>query len=131
MALATDFSDTAWVQSQEVPTQTVDNGEATLRAHRVNSHYEIDVVARSGSWIVISETSWPGWKAYVDDQRVKTGRANHAFLSVYVPKGRHHVRLVYLPDPFVRGRAISLGTLFFLGAGFGIRRWRRRLDPRD
>jgi Predicted membrane protein len=131
MALATDFSDTAWVESQDVPTQTIDNGQATLRARRVRSHYEIEAEARSGAWIVISETAWPGWRAYIDDQRVKTGRANHAFLSVYVPAGRHHVRLVYLPDPFVRGRAISLGTLFLLGVGFGIRRWRRRLAPGD
>jgi uncharacterized membrane protein YfhO len=38
-------------------------------------------------------------------------RANHAFLGIYVPQGRHRVRLVYLPQSFVIGRAITFATL--------------------
>jgi uncharacterized membrane protein YfhO len=46
---------------------------------------------------------------------VKIESANHSFLGVYVPPGRHHLRVVYLPDAFVRGRAISIGTLLLVG----------------
>jgi uncharacterized membrane protein YfhO len=53
---------------------------------------------------------------------VKIAPANLAFLSVYVPQGRHHLRMVYLPDAFVRGRAISLGTVLLLSIVIIIRR---------
>ncbi|MDP9360524.1 MAG: YfhO family protein [Acidobacteriota bacterium] len=122
MALATDFSDTAWIEAHDMPPHVIDNGEAVLHLRRVKSRYEINADARSACRIVITEASWPGWRTYIDGRRVKMERANHAFLSVYVPAGRHHLRVVYLPDPFVQGRAISLGTLVLLGVGIGIRR---------
>jgi len=90
------------------------NGEAHLRVSRVGSRYEIDADARSGCHIVISDVGWPGWRAYVDGRRVKIHPANLAFLSVYVPHGKHHLRLVYLPDAFVRGRVISFATILIL-----------------
>jgi len=68
---------------------------------------------RSG-FVVISEAKWRGWRAYVDRHPAKIVTANHAFLGVYVPAGRHKIRLVYLPQSFVIGRAISLGTLGML-----------------
>ena len=60
---------------------------------------------------MISEASWPGWRVMIDDQRAKLERANRAFLAFYVPPGRHHIRVVYLPDAFVIGRAISLAGI--------------------
>jgi uncharacterized membrane protein YfhO len=45
---------------------------------------------------------------------VKPLRANHAFLAVYLPSGRHVVQLTYLPQAFVAGRAVSVGTLLLL-----------------
>jgi uncharacterized membrane protein YfhO len=69
-------------------------------------------------WIVISETHWPGWRAYVDGRPVRPHYANHAFLGVHVPAGAHRVRLVYLPESFTRGRLISgvalLGVALYL-----------------
>ena len=61
--------------------------------------------------LIVSEPAWSGWRAYVDNLRVKELRANHAFLAVYVPAGTHSVRLRYLPQSFVVGRAITLLTL--------------------
>jgi hypothetical protein len=114
MRQATDFGAKAWIHSDEVMPQDVDNGQAALKVRRVGSRYEVDVDARSGSHIVIADVGWPGWRAYVDGRRVKIATANLAFLAVYVPQGRHRLRLVYLPDAFVRGRAISFGTLAVL-----------------
>ena len=111
MRHATDFAAKAWIHSDDVPPQDVANGSAELRTTRVGSRYEIDVVARSGSHIVIADVAWPGWRAYLDGQRVRIDSANLAFLSLYVPEGRHHLRVEYLPDAFVRGRAISFGTI--------------------
>ena len=125
MLLAGDFAEKAWVHSTEVMPQDVPNGEADLQVRRVGSRYEIDVTARSPVRIVVTDAGWPGWRAYLDGRRVKTSTANLAFLSVYVPEGTHHIRLVYLPDAFVRGRAISFATLLVLSAAIVVRRLRR------
>jgi len=130
MLQATDFAEKAWIYANDVGPLHAGNGQAELQVRRVGSRYEIDVDARSACRIVISDVSWPGWRAYIDGRRVKMAPANLAFLSVYVPEGRHHLRVVYLPDAFVRGRAISFGTVFLLGIA-GIRRWRVRRNCRS
>jgi uncharacterized membrane protein YfhO len=66
-----------------------------------------------------------GWRAYVDGRRVETQFANHAFLGVHVPQGKHHVRLVYLPRAFVTGRWVTVGTIVFLLLLLVVRRSRR------
>ncbi|MEA2327140.1 MAG: hypothetical protein QOE68_2099 [Thermoanaerobaculia bacterium] len=128
MAVATDFAEEAWVRAEE-PARMIENGEATLRIQRRGSRYEIDADARTPSRIVISESGWPGWRASVDGTRVPIEQANRAFLSVRIPSGHHHVRVIYLPDSFVAGRAISIGTLALLVVvvGFSIRKRRRNL----
>ena len=114
MSAVTDFTETAWIYRRDVPPHVTDNGEATLRAKRIGTRYEIDAEVRRGVRVVIAEASWPGWRAYVDGRRVKMERANRAFLAVFVPEGRHHLRVVYLPDAFVKGRAVSIATLIAL-----------------
>jgi hypothetical protein len=114
MRHATDFAAKAWIHSDEILPQDVANGSAELRTSRVGSRYEIDVIAHPGAHVVITDVAWPGWRAYLDGQRVRIDSANLAFLSVYVPEGRHHLRVEYMPDAFVRGRAISFGTILLL-----------------
>jgi uncharacterized membrane protein YfhO len=63
---------------------------------------------------VISDTAWNGWRAYIDGRRVQMQQANGGFLAVYVPQGRHALRVVYWPESFVRGRAITFATLLGL-----------------
>lgn len=128
MAVATDFAEEAWVLAQG-PARMIENGEATIHVQRHGSRYEIDADARTASRIVISEAGWPGWRASIDGERATIEQANRAFLSVPIPSGHHHVRLTYLPDAYVYGRAISIGTLALLAAG-GIAIQKRRRTAR-
>ena len=114
MRQATDFAAKAWIHRTDLLPQDVDNGPASVQVKRDWSRYDIDVNTHSGAHVVIADVAWPGWRAYLDGRRVKIESANLAFLAVYVPEGRHHLRLVYLPDAFVRGRAISFGTILLL-----------------
>ena len=82
-------------------------------------------------WLVLSSVAWPGWRMYIDERRVKTHIANHAFVSVFVPKGRHNVRMVYLPQSFVIGRAITFATLAGLLIAAVMVRIRRRDAARN
>jgi hypothetical protein len=118
------FADLAWIEA-DYPSHETANGTGALTIHRDGSAFAIDADLQSAAWIVVSETAWKGWRAYIDDRRVHTHFANHAFLGVYVPQGHHRLRLVYLPESFTRGRAISLATLALLAAiAIGTRRRR-------
>jgi len=131
MSAATDFADEAWIVTHDVPPQLIDNGQATLQTQRIGSRYEIDAEVHSASRIVVTESAWPGWRAYIDGRRVKLESANRAFLSMYVPAGHHHVQVIYLPDAFVRGRVISVGTLALIIGALASRRLARRASRRQ
>lgn len=113
MQSATDFRELAWITDRGVTTHERDNGPGTitLRSRRLGGEYVFDAAMQREGWVVISDSAWSGWRAYVDGRRVRMQRANAAFLAVYVPAGRHGVRVVYWPDSFVRGRAITFLTL--------------------
>jgi hypothetical protein len=110
----TDFANVAWIETAAIDPQEVLNGPGAVTIERVGLEYHLIATMQRAGWIVISETHWPGWRAYIDGRRVRAHFANHAFVGVHVPEGRHRVRLVYLPESFTRGRAISLATLLLL-----------------
>jgi membrane protein YfhO len=111
MTAAKDFSDTAWIEVPELQPHEIANGPGTLTLHRDGFGLSIDAVMENDGWIVASQSAWKGWRAYIDGRRVQTRYANHAFVGVFVPKGRHNVKLQYLPESFTRGRNISFTTL--------------------
>lgn len=111
MFKANDFATQAWIEAREYPPHTISGGPGTLTTRQARLGFEIDAAMENDGWIVISQTAWKGWRAYVDGKRVEMKFANHAFLGLFVARGKHHIRLTYLPDAFTRGRAISFLTL--------------------
>jgi len=67
----------------------------------------------------ISNTYYPGWKAYADNKETEIFKADYAFQAIKVPNNTKNIKLVYRPDSFYNGLKISLGSLIFL-VGFGI-----------
>ncbi|HET7435475.1 MAG TPA: YfhO family protein [Thermoanaerobaculia bacterium] len=125
MRAATDFASRAWIVTNEPPYERGNGpGRVSVRRTKMNQ-YEADAEMENDGWVVLSESSWQGWRAYVDGRRVHAHRANIAFLSVYVPRGKHHVRFVYWPRAFVQGRTISGIALLGVLVTLGIRRRRR------
>lgn len=108
----TDHSDIAWLTADVAPYER-ENGPGVVRIaeYSPGGRYLLDATMQRDGWIVISETAWKGWRAYVDDRRVAMQTANASFIAVHVPPGHHTVRVVYWPESFVTGRAISLTTL--------------------
>lgn len=68
--------------------------------------------------LFISDTFYPGWRAFVDGRETKILKTDFAFRGVVVPKGEHEVRFVYRPSSFFNGLKISFISLLLL-AGFG------------
>lgn len=130
----TDFADKAVITVPEYAPHQIANGPGTLTFERLGHAfgYEIDAKMQGDGWIVISDTAWPGWRAYIDGRRVRTRFANHAFIGVFVPAGQHKVRVIFAPESFTRGRNISAVTLLLAIAFLAWRRFgsRRRVPFR-
>jgi hypothetical protein len=114
ISTANDFSDVAWIEVPEGKPHEISNGPGALAIHRDGFGLAIDANMAADGWMVVSQSAWKGWRAYIDGRRVQTRFANHAFLGVFVPAGKHHVKLQYLPESFTRGRTISFATLGLL-----------------
>ena len=69
---------------------------------------EAQVEAAGPSLVVISQTYYHDWQAFVDGVPTPLLRANDAFQAVQVPAGKHEVRLVYVDEAFRVGGAISI-----------------------
>jgi len=58
--------------------------------------------------VVLSDTDYPGWRAYVDDRAVPIYRVNMAFRAVQVDDGAHQVVFAYGPNWLLPGVLITL-----------------------
>jgi hypothetical protein len=67
-------------------------------------------------YLVLSETWYPGWQAWVDGAPAPVLRANYAFRALYLPAGAHHVQMTFAPWSWTLGLAITLLTLAGVGA---------------
>jgi len=75
-----------------------------FKAQRV----DIEVEAAEPSLVVVAQTYYHDWRAYVDGQPAHLLRANYAFQAFQVPAGRHQVRLVYEDRAFQFGAVVSI-----------------------
>ncbi len=81
--------------------------------------------------LFLSDTYYPGWKAYVDGSATRIYQANYAFRAVHVPPGEHEVEFVYEPESFRLARLISLLALFGASLLWIVERSRTSSDPRE
>jgi hypothetical protein len=78
-----------------------------LDARFAHQTISIQTEAPAASLMVISQTYYPAWRAYVDGQPTKTWLANYAFQAVEVPAGPHHIQMVYKDTKLLAGAALS------------------------
>ena len=70
----------------------------------------IKTQASGDGYLFLSDTYYPGWKAYIDGKEEKIYLANYAFRAVQVPQGEHEVTFKYEPESVKYGISISLIT---------------------
>jgi hypothetical protein len=69
---------------------------------------------KGSSLYFISDTFYPGWKAYIDNKETEIFKADYAFQAIRVPNNTKDIELIYKPESFYNGLKISLGSLIFL-----------------
>ena len=108
----------------ESQTQPCDLQPATLLPSPPDQA-KIRAVLPEPGYLVLADTAYPGWEAYVDGRRVEILVANAAFRAVAVPAGEHEVWFAYRPRSFSVGAVVSGIALSALGVALLHRRERK------
>jgi hypothetical protein len=77
-----------------------------------NNHGEMTFQTNSSgnSFIVISNSYYPGWKAFVDNKETDILQVNINSQGLQIAPGKHDVRLFYDPDSYKNGKFISIAS---------------------
>lgn len=80
---------------------------------------EIDVNTRGAGWLIVNDTWYPNWRAWIDDdhgrREVPIVRAWTTFMAIPVGEGRQHVEISYQPTAITTGVVLTgLGWIGFL-----------------
>jgi hypothetical protein len=122
-----DFRQLAWIEAPGMPDGEIENGPARISVAQDGPDLQLQIRAEKPTWIVVSETNWPGWRATDENHHgLPLVFADHAFVGVRVLAGTHRIHLFYLPRSFVLGAWISVLTALSIVAS-AIARRRRRL----
>jgi hypothetical protein len=93
-----------------------------------NNRIVLEVTTPEAALLFMSESYYPGWKAFVDGKQEEILRANFVFRAVPLGPGSHQVEVVYEPLSFKIGLSVSLLTIFVLLIVWGVSTRRRRLS---
>jgi hypothetical protein len=86
--------------------------QATAKIARYeDSLVSIAVTSNDDAVLVLADSYYPGWRAYVNGRETEIFRANFFFRGVHVRPGDHLVEFKYEPRSFKVGLIISLLTL--------------------
>jgi uncharacterized membrane protein YfhO len=90
--------------------QCNDPGEVSFRRPRSD---EIEVHAALGcsGLLVVSDTFYPGWTAFVDGKQTPIYEVFGAFRGIVAGAGDHRVKMLYRPPIVMYGAALSLSML--------------------
>jgi hypothetical protein len=89
---------------------TNEGGEASAAAtvtRLTDTSVGVSVRAAADSFLVLSDVSYPGWRASVDGREVHVFQTDYALRGVAVPAGEHAVEFTFAPQSFRLGALVS------------------------
>jgi uncharacterized membrane protein YfhO len=92
-----------------------------VQVAREDDRVRVWVTVLEDSWLVVSQTAIPGWRASIDGRRVPLGRAYGVLAAVPVPAGARLVELRYRPWGWLVGAPLSGATALLLLGALGYR----------
>ena len=87
--------------------------EAKIEFYSPNT-IKIKINVSDAGFLVLSETWYPGWKAYDNGKEIEILRANYILRSVYISKGVHEIFFIYKPISFKIGLWVSALTFILI-----------------
>lgn len=108
---------------EKAPAASVGPGGPARIVRYEDEEVAVALADSAGGILVLSDTYYPGWRAFVDGRERPILRANHVFRAVVVPAGAQEVVFSYEPDSFRYGLLVSaLALALWLGLAGGGRR---------
>jgi hypothetical protein len=91
-----------------------------------NNRIQLLVKAPENIFLILNDTYFPGWQAYVDGKKTKIYKADYTFRAIPLSTGTHRIEFVYDPMSFKFGAAVTLlGILGCICLGWIARRKRK------
>jgi hypothetical protein len=110
-----------WPAAYFTPEQGANNlhtshlpGDTVMITHSSENTIEMMARSRDSSYLVLSDTYYPGWEAAIDGVETPVLRCNYAMRAIALPPGEHHVSFMFRPLSFRIGAWVSLLSLLFL-----------------
>lgn len=115
---STDLARTVIFEGAAPALETCDGGNVYVQSYRANT-----VVLHSSSpcksMVVLADTWFPGWKAFVDGRPARIWKAYNLVRGVEVASGQHEVKMVYRPSSVFLGAALAvLGLMISIALQF-------------
>jgi hypothetical protein len=88
-------------------------GQTTIHRYE-NDIVTLQVSVNDEAVLVLADSYYPGWKAFLDGKETRILRANYFYRGVVVPRGNHLIEFRYEPLFFKIGLIVSVFTLFGL-----------------
>ncbi|HYH96852.1 YfhO family protein [Hyalangium sp.] len=120
---AQPFRHTAFLTTGEPLDRPPCEGTARIVASQAQ-RVEVEVEACDESYLVVTDSHYPGWRATLDGTSTPLHRADYALRAVRIPAGTHKVLFEYAPWSFRVGLAVSLLALGGLVASLFVTRHR-------
>lgn len=96
------------IEGPDPPAPTTAKGRVTWQL-RETDRLRLEVEPEGDSLLVLADTHYPGWEAFVDGRPVAIRQANLAFRAVPVPQGLHSVEFKFRPECSRHGILASIG----------------------
>lgn len=94
-------------------SQDVKEGRVEFNTYTPNK-IDLKVNQDQDGILFLSDSFYPGWKAFIDGRESKIYRADYAFRAVLVPRGNHVIKFLYEPLNFKAGLILSFGVIISL-----------------
>ncbi len=86
----------------------------TAVEYRDSNTIHIELTAERPGILVLSESTYPGWRVQVDGIEKDCLRLNYLFQGVEIEKGRHRIDFIYQPHHFFLFLSISIASVFMV-----------------
>ncbi len=129
-ALDMDFDPRQLVLLEQPAEGGSGGGGGTVIKHTYEGTNRIAVTVKSlGGWLILLDSFYPGWQAFINGQETAVLRANGFFKSIRLSPGTHDVLFVYRPSSFSWAKWVSLTSLLGLTIGLLIFRFKSHITP--
>jgi hypothetical protein len=107
---------------------SLEDRQDNLNLQRPNANsVEINVSTTAPGLVVLNDTYYPGWEAFVDGKPTSILRCNYLFRGVFITEGTHKIKFVYLPASFIVGAVLASCAALILIIWLVIRLWPRKV----